>query len=81
MVTKEELEARASVAFERAGVHLESGQIDWNHAEKFDSLREALHWAMTAEAPPGKDPYVLLASGRVLDPDVLEQIWASVQGP
>mgnify|MGYP001159207185 CR=1 FL=1 len=81
MVTKEDLDSHASVAFERAGAHLDGGRIDWNHAERFDSLREALHWAMTAEPPPGKNAYVLTASGRVLDPDLLEQIWTSVQGP
>ncbi|MGO4573437.1 hypothetical protein [Microvirga sp. 2TAF3] len=81
MLSKEDLDARASLKFETAGAHLDGGRIDWSDAENFDSLREAMHWAMTAEPPPGKEPYIRTASGRVLDPDMLEQVWVSVQGP
>lgn len=81
MLTKADLDAAACVKFERAGAHLDGGLIDWAEAEKFDNLREAMHWAVTAEPPPGKEPYIRTASGKVLDPEIVEEMWASVQGP
>ncbi len=79
MLTKSDLDGPAHVRFEPAAT--EDIRIDWNGARSFTTLREALHWVTTAQAPAGQEPFIRTSSGRVLRPDILEGLWASVQGP
>ena len=81
MLTDADLNAPAQLNYEPAGAHLAEGQIDWSQARSFPSLREALHWAMTAEAPPGQVAYIRASSGVVLGPETLDGLWSSLQGP
>jgi hypothetical protein len=81
MLSKSDLDGPAQVRFEPAATAIEDARIDWSDAKGFQSLREALHWVTTTEAPAGREPLVRTASGRVLRPDILEELWASVQGP
>lgn len=48
---------------------------------EFKSLREAVHWAMNKEAPAGMHAVIRTASGEVIEPSHLEELWASLQGP
>ncbi|KLK94621.1 hypothetical protein AA309_02475 [Microvirga vignae] len=48
---------------------------------EFSSLREAIHWAMTNEAPAGTHAVIRTASGEVIEPSHLEELWSSLQGP
>ena len=81
MLTDADLSAPADLAYEPAGADIADGQIDWSDAQTFGSLREALHWAMTSEAPAGQLAYVRASSGVVLRPEILEGLWQSLQGP
>lgn len=81
MLSDSDLDGPAHLRFETAASAPDDAAIDWSGARSFPTLREALHWAMTAEAPPGQDAFIRTSSGRVLRPDMLEQLWASVQGP
>lgn len=81
MLTKEDLNAPAHLKYEEVGVTINREHRDWSGAREFPSLREAVHAAMTEEAPAGRHAVVRAASGHVLEPDHLEEIWASVQGP
>ncbi|MBF9231769.1 hypothetical protein [Microvirga alba] len=81
MLTEADLKAPASLLFETVGAHPEEPLRDWSDAKEFASLREAVHWAMNAEAPAGKHAIIRAASGYVLRPEMLEGIWASLQGP
>jgi hypothetical protein len=44
-------------------------------------LREAIHHTMNAEPPAGMEPVIRTASGALVGPDQLEEIWLSIQGP
>ena len=81
MPTKADLDAPADLAYPLAGPGFDPGQIDWSAAKTFPSLREALHVAMNEEPPAGRHAVIRAASGRVLLPDALDEIWASLQGP
>ncbi len=81
MLTDADLNAPAHLAYEPAGSDLAEKQIDWGEAHPFASLREALHWAMTAEVPAGKDAFIRTSSGFVLRPEMLDGLWSSLQGP
>jgi hypothetical protein len=80
MLIEADLNAPAHVRFETVGSPAEA-EGDWSDAREFPSLREAVHWAMNAEAPAGKHAVIRASSGFVLGPELLEEIWASVQGP
>ena len=80
MLTDADLNGPAHLAYEPAAGTAD-GQIDWDQARPFASLREALHWAMTAEAPPGKEAFIRASSGAVLRPEMLDGLWSSLQGP
>jgi hypothetical protein len=81
MLTQADLNAPAKLHYETVGASKGGAQRDWSGAREFPSLREAVHFAMNEEAPAGKHAVILAASGHVLEPDVLDEIWASVQGP
>jgi hypothetical protein len=81
MLTDADLNAPAHLAYEPAGADRTGKQIDWSDAHPFASLREALHWAMTAEVPAGKDAFIRTSSGSVLRPEMLDGLWSSLQGP
>lgn len=81
MLTKADLDAPARLHYEAQDPLLRKGQRKWDDAREFPTLREAVHWAMNEEAPAGCHAVIRAASGHVLEPEVLEEIWASVQGP
>jgi hypothetical protein len=81
MLSEPDLNSPADLTYEPAGAEVPDGQIDWSEAQSFATLREALHWAMTAEAPPGQLAYIRASSGLVLRPEMLEGLWSSLQGP
>lgn len=81
MLTKEDLDAPAHLNYEKVGGTVDREHRDWSDAREFPSLREAVHAAMNEEAPAGMHAVVRAASGYVLEPEHLEEIWASVQGP
>jgi hypothetical protein len=81
MLTKEDLDAPARLHYEKAGASHEGGQGDWSGAQEFPSLREAIHRTMNAEPPAGMEPVIRTASGALVGPDQLEEIWLSIQGP
>jgi hypothetical protein len=81
MLTKADLNAPAQLHYEKVGASTDKAQRDWGGAREFPSLREAVHVAMTEEAPAGTHAVIRAASGHVLEPEHLEEIWASVQGP
>lgn len=81
MLTEADLDAPAQLHYGPAAVELADSQIDWSDARAFASLREALHWAMTAETPAGRAAFIRASSGFVLRPEMLEGLWSSLQGP
>ena len=81
MLTKADLSSPAQLHYETVGEGKEGRERDWGASREFPSLREAVHFAMTEDAPAGKHAVIRAASGHVLEPSHLEEIWASVQGP
>ncbi|MGO4705731.1 hypothetical protein AB4072_08140 [Microvirga sp. 2MCAF38] len=81
MLTKTDLDEPARLQYETVGTRVDESGLDWNQAKTFTSLREAVHWAMTTEAPAGQHAVIRAASGLILNPDMLEGIWSSLQGP
>ena len=79
MLSDADLKAPARLRYQPAAVG--EGQIDWNGAREFPSLREAIHWAMTEEAPAGQEAFIQASSGTVLRPEMLDSLWSSLQGP
>lgn len=81
MLSEADLNAPAHLRFEPAAGRAGREPADWSDAREFASLREAVHWSMNAEAPPGTHAVIRTASGQVIGPEHLEEIWSSVQGP
>jgi hypothetical protein len=81
MLTATELNAPAQVGYGRANAEFPEHDIHWKDARSFASLREALHVTMNEEPPPGEVAYIRAANGHVLRPELLEQLWSSLQGP
>jgi hypothetical protein len=81
MLTEAELNSPAQLQYGRADADAAEHPISWNNARAFTSLCEALHVTMTEEAPPGQVAYIRAESGHILRPEVLEQLWSSLQGP
>ncbi len=81
MLTEAELNAPAKLQYRSADADAAEDPISWDRARTFTSLREALHVTMTEEAPPGQVAYIRAENGHVLRPEVLEQLWSSLQGP
>ena len=79
MLTKDELDAPAHLQYEPMGAGGSPGHP--SDVREFPSLREAVHWAMNNEAPAGMQTVIRAASGAVLGPRHLEEIWSSLQGP
>ncbi len=78
MLSKEELDAPAHLQYEPIGP---AGQGHPSDIREFATLREAVHWAMNNEAPAGMEAVIRAASGAVLGPRHLEELWSSLQGP
>ncbi|MEZ0171931.1 hypothetical protein [Microvirga sp. TS319] len=81
MVPKTDWDAPAHLQYEpivapKGGAHRDASDVT-----EFKNLREAVHWAMTNEAPAGKQAVIRTSSGAVLGPAMLEEIWLSLQGP
>jgi len=81
MLTQTELDAPAQVGYGPANADVSEHNVNWNDARSFASLREALHVTMNEEPPPGEVAYIRAANGHVLRPELLEQLWSSLQGP
>ena len=81
MLTEAELDAPAQLQYGPANADAAEDPISWKNARAFTSLREALHVTMTEEAPPGQVAYIRAENGHILKPEVLEQLWSSLQGP
>jgi hypothetical protein len=79
MLSKAELDAPAHLQYEPIGT--QAGQGHPSDVREFATLREAIHWAMNNEAPAGMEAVIRAASGAVLGPRNLEEIWSSLQGP
>jgi len=79
MLTKDELDAPAHLQYEPIGT--KAGQGHPSDVREFATLREAVHWAMNNEPPAGMEAFIRTASGAVLGPRHLEEIWSSLQGP
>ncbi|PVE26325.1 hypothetical protein DC522_00770 [Microvirga sp. KLBC 81] len=77
MLTKDDLDSPAHLQYEP----IAGQQGHPSDVTEFASLREAVHWAMTNEAPAGTHAVIRAASGAVLGPRHLEEIWSSLQGP
>jgi hypothetical protein len=84
MPTTADLDAPAHLQYEP--LEAQDGQSVLNQSApsdvmEFSTLREAVHWTMTNEAPAGMHAVIRTASGDVIDPSHLEEIWSSLQGP
>lgn len=80
MLTETDMDGPAHLQYEPIGAG-EGGQGHPSDVREFSSLREAVHWAMNNEAPAGMQAVIRAASGAVLGPRHLEEIWSSLQGP
>lgn len=80
MLSEADLDAPAHLQFEPLG-STGGGAGAGKDIREFPSLREAVHWAMNNEAPAGTHAVIRAASGAVLGPRQLEEIWSSLQGP
>jgi hypothetical protein len=81
MLTPAELDAPARLQYGPFEGGRAGADLDWSSAQEFKTLREALHVAMTREAPAGREPYLRLEDGRVLEPRALQALFDSLQGP
>ena len=81
MLSEQDLNAPAVLQWETIGAAVPDDVIDWDDAREFASLREALHWALNAEAPAGLEAYIRATSGFVVRPEMLEGLLLSLQGP
>lgn len=81
MVPKTDWDATAHLQYEPMGTPRGTTPPHGSDVMEFASLREAIHWAMTNEAPAGMHAVIRTASGEVIEPSQLEELWASLQGP
>jgi hypothetical protein len=81
MLNAAELDAPAQLLYGSSAGGYTEGSPDWRRARRFPSLREAIHVAMTEEAPAGQEPFIKLDDGRVLQPATLHAMFESLQGP
>lgn len=81
MLTPTDLAAPARLRYRAADLSDPPGPGDWAEAMTFGSLREAVQFAMSEDAPAGQEPYIRAESGQVLDPAMLQGIFESLQGP
>ncbi len=80
MVPKTDWDAPAHLQFESL-VAQKDGLSAASDIREFGTLREAVHWAISNEAPAGMHAVIRTASGEVIEPSRLEELWASLQGP
>jgi hypothetical protein len=80
MVMQTDLDAPAHLQYEPLAAQGGSQGAPSDVVE-FPSLREAVRWAMTNEAPAGMHAVIRTSSGDVIEPNHLEEIWSSLQGP
>ena len=80
MLTNTDLDAPARVQYWNAASETDE-PTGWSEAQAFPTLREALHVVMTQEAPAGKAPFIRAESGFTLRPEMLDGLFASLQGP
>jgi hypothetical protein len=78
MLTPSDLDAPARLRYGPPG---STHDVDWSGAREFASLREALHVAMTEEAPAGQEPFIRTGSGTILGQSTLQGLFDSLQGP
>ncbi|KAA2241041.1 hypothetical protein [Salinarimonas soli] len=81
MLTPTDLAAPARLQYRAADLSDPPADADWAASQSFGSLREAVQYAMTEEAPAGKEPFIRADSGYVLDPTTLQGLFESLQGP
>jgi len=81
MITAADLDAPARLQYGAADLTADADALDWERAQSFGSLREAVQFAMNEDAPAGKEPYIQADSGCVLDPKILQGLFESLQGP
>ncbi|WP_210497297.1 hypothetical protein [Microvirga antarctica] len=81
MLTEADLKSPARLAYVVQGAKLDLDRIDWSGGMACQTLREALHRAVTDEPPAARHAVIRAASGTIVTPDQLDEIWASVQGP
>jgi hypothetical protein len=80
MVPETDWDAPAHLQFETMGTQ-KGGPAAPSDITEFNSLREAVHWAMNNDAPAGMHAVIRTASGEVIEPSHLEELWSSLQGP
>ncbi|SCY88220.1 hypothetical protein [Microvirga guangxiensis] len=81
MVPDTDWDATAHLQFEPMATPKGSTPPHGSDVIEFSTLREAVHWAMNNEAPAGMHAVIRTASGEVIEPSHLEELWASLQGP
>jgi hypothetical protein len=81
MLTPTDLAAPARLQYRAADLSDPPTEADWANGQAFGSLREAVQFAMTEDAPAGKEPFIRADSGFVLDPVTLQGLFESLQGP
>lgn len=81
MVPETDWDAPAHLQYEPLGTPPGGARRDPGAVREFANLREAVHWAMNNDAPAGTHAVIRTASGAVLGPAMLEEIWLSLQGP
>ncbi len=81
MLTPADMSAPARLRYRPADLAAAADGDDWEGAMTFGSLREAVQFAMTEDAPAGQEPVIRAESGQVLDPGMLQGIFDSLQGP
>lgn len=80
MIADEEYGQPAHLTFHAADPK-SSNPPDWDGARQFTTLREAVHFLMEEEGPPGAFPWILTASGRTLRPEDVTLLLNSSEGP
>jgi hypothetical protein len=81
MLTPTDLDAPARLRYRPADLTTPVTEGDWEGSTTFGTLREAIQFAMTEDAPAGQEPMIRAESGLVLDPAMLQGIFDSLQGP
>jgi hypothetical protein len=80
MIADHEYEQPARLKFFTADPTPGEGS-QWDDAEDFETLRDALHRLMDDEGPAGLSPWILTASDRLLTPQEITLLLNSFEGP
>jgi hypothetical protein len=81
MLPESDWDAPAHLQYEPMGGSQQGAPQAPSDITEFATLREAIHWTMTNDAPAGTHAVIRTASGEVLEPSHLEELWSSLQGP